>query len=272
MARRKKSTVTISLFPFLSILACVIGTLTLLITAMALGQMDNEAIHSAERYQKLKDQLEEELRRIEELEAQIKQLDAAASDEGKQKQEATKRLQELTRQIEALKAEAARIREEEPPEIDIPIVDEEAHKKRMAELKQEMDLLAEEIAKLKAELGDRVEAAESKVIIQPSGSGMDLDPVFVECTTGGLTLLEETPPHRIRRAEIATDETFLKLLESVADRPKGIVIFLVREDALGTYFAAHSVAYENGARDGKLPVVGQGTIDLSVFDEVRNTN
>ena len=35
MARRRKKSITVSLFPFMSILACVIGTLTLMLTAMA---------------------------------------------------------------------------------------------------------------------------------------------------------------------------------------------------------------------------------------------
>ena len=46
MARRRKKSITVSLFPFMSILACVIGTLTLMLTAMALGQMDNEVVYS----------------------------------------------------------------------------------------------------------------------------------------------------------------------------------------------------------------------------------
>ena len=41
----------VSLFPFLSVLACVIGTLTLMIAALALGQMDNPTVASAERYE-----------------------------------------------------------------------------------------------------------------------------------------------------------------------------------------------------------------------------
>ena len=37
MARRKKRGIEISLFPFLSILACVIGVLTLMITGIVLA-------------------------------------------------------------------------------------------------------------------------------------------------------------------------------------------------------------------------------------------
>ena len=42
---RKKRTLQISLFPFLSILACVIGILTLMITAIVIAQIDPESVN-----------------------------------------------------------------------------------------------------------------------------------------------------------------------------------------------------------------------------------
>jgi len=73
----------------------------------------------------------------------------------------------------------------------------------------------------------------------------------------------------VRRADMATDEKFRDLLQSIAKKPKGIIIFLVREDALGTYFAAYDIARARYARAGKLPVIGQGQIDLSVFKQLK---
>ena len=55
--RRRKKGVSVSLFPFLSILACVIGTLTLMITALALGQMDTDEMASELRLDYLKRQI-----------------------------------------------------------------------------------------------------------------------------------------------------------------------------------------------------------------------
>ncbi len=40
--KRKKNDLQVSLFPFLSILACVLGILTLMITAVVLSQANNE--------------------------------------------------------------------------------------------------------------------------------------------------------------------------------------------------------------------------------------
>ncbi len=263
MARRAKNKVTVSLFPFMSILACVIGTLTLMLTAMALGQMDNEVVYSAERHEKLQDQIKKEQQLLRELEKQLEEAGAGVDEE---LMNANLQREELERQIAAL--QDARDAPEEMPVV--PPVDDEKHKKRMAAIQEELAQLNEEIAKLTAQVAELGDAEESKVIIQPSGSGTDLNPTFVECTTAGLVFLEDNPPRRLRRADMAADESFLALLDGIAKQPKGIVIFLVREDALDTYFAAYNIARAHYARAGKLPVIGQGQIDLSVFKELKN--
>ena len=267
MARRPKNKVTVSLFPFMSILACVIGTLTLMLTAMALGQMDNDVILSAEKYDKLKRQIEQEKRRLFEVQKKLDEAEAGADDEVKKIADAKMRLEELERQIDALSELLDQPVDE--AEIEVPIVDAEKHKKRMDAIREEMAELNEQIAKLKPQVAELGDAEESKVIIQPSGSGVDLDPTFVECTASGLVFLEEQPPRRVRRDDMGSDEPFLALLDAIAKKPKGIVIFLVREDALDTYFAAYNIARGRYARAGKLPVIGQGQIDLSVFKQLQ---
>ena len=58
MGRRQESGDNeVSLFPFLSILACIIGVLTLMISTLALSQMDTEAVVAAEAYEKLEEDL-----------------------------------------------------------------------------------------------------------------------------------------------------------------------------------------------------------------------
>ncbi len=262
MARRAKNKVSVSLFPFMSILACVIGTLTLMLTAMALGQMDNEVVYSAERYKKVEDQIKEEQQLLRKLQEQLKEAGAGMDEE---LMKANLRREELERQIAAL--QDARETPAEMP--DIPPVDEEKHKKRMEAIQKELAQIHEEIAKLQPKVAELGDAEESKVIIQPSGSGTDLEPTFVECTAAGLVFLEEEPPRRLRKADMAADEAFLALLDRIAKQPKGIVIFLVRDDALDTYFAAHDIARSHYARAGKLPVIGQGQIDLSVFNQLK---
>ena len=267
MAKRNRvKKQVVSLFPFLSILACVIGTLTLLITAMALGQMDNDTVASAEEFQRVQDDIEKERKTIEEIEKRIKAAEDEAGDALKELADARVRLEELLLKKEALLARMDEKDDEEKPPIEIPNVDEEKHKKRMEALQAEIAQLEALIEELAAQLKERGgPVREAEVIIQPTGSGVDLEPTFVECTAAGIVLLEADPPKRVRRADLAGDEDFRALLDDVASRPKATVIFLVRDDGLPTYFAASGVARSRYARNGKLPVIGQGSIDLSMF-------
>ena len=270
MARRKRgSKLTISLFPFLSILACVIGTLTLLITALALGQMDNDTVASAEEFQRVQDAIKKELRLIERVQARIEKAEGDADDALKELADARVKLEELRLKKEALLAlNDEKDDEEDKPPIEIPIVDEEKHKKRMAEIQAEIVQQEALIERLAAELKERGgPVREAEVIIQPTGSGVDLEPTFVECSAAGIVILEADPPKRVRRADLAGDEDFRSLLDDVASRPKATVIFLVRDDGLPTYFAASGVARSRYARNGKLPVIGQGHIDLGTFNK-----
>ena len=266
MPKRNRKKLEVSLFPFLSILACVIGTLTLLITAMALGQMDNDTVANAEAHQRVQDDIKRELELIEKIKALIKKAEEAAGDTMKKLADARVKLEELLLEKESLMDPGDEEGAEKKPPVEIPKVDGEKHKARMAQIQKEIVQQETLIAELAAELKKRGgPVREAEVIIQPSGSGSDLEPTFVECTAAGIVLLEADPPKHIRGADLANDEDFRVLLENVAIRPKATVIFLVRDDGLPTYFAASGVARSRFARNGKLPVIGQGNIDLSMF-------
>ena len=69
--KKKKADLEISLFPFLSILACVIGILTLMITAIVIAQIDPEAVN-----EKIETALEDDEEFQKKMEEQKKELDA----------------------------------------------------------------------------------------------------------------------------------------------------------------------------------------------------
>jgi len=261
--RRRRAKQSISLFPFLSILACVIGTLTLLITALALGQMDTDEVASGLRLDYLKRQIKKNEDLIERLRAEIAKVESNADDVQKQLADAMVELERLKRLKEiAFK----KMENPEEPEIEIPTVDTEAHKQRIAQMEEELQKQEEMKSQLLAELKERKKPPEeAEVIIQPGGSGVDLEPTFVECAASGIVVYEGEEPRRVRGAELNSDEGFLALLDRIAAQPKATVIFLVRDDGLGTYYAARAVARSRYARNGKLPVIGHGKIDLSMF-------
>ena len=262
--RRRKQGVKVSLFPFLSILACVIGTLTLMITALALGQMDTDEVASELKLDYLKRQIARTRAEIERLEKKLEEVESGADELLKRIADARVELDRLERLRKSLFGQ----QDEEPkPEIDVPLVDEEKHKKRIAQMQEELSTQEKRKTELVAELNERGKPPEeAEVIIQPGGSGVDLEPTFVECGASGVVVYEGQP-WRVRRADLATDEKFLALLDRVAAQPKASVIFLVRDDALGTYYAARSLARSHYARNGKLPVIGHGKIDLSMFEK-----
>ena len=51
----------------------------------------------------------------------------------------------------------------------------------------------------------------------------------------------------------------------VATTTDATVIFLVRADGLSTYYAASKLCDDRSIRNGKLPVAGDGRVDLSRF-------
>ena len=268
MARRKRSDGEgISLFPFLSILACVIGVLTLMIAGLALSQMESDPnVAKLEELEKAKndDRQEEEEAKI--LQAQVDRAESSADDSAGKLAEAQRKLQELMKLVDE---EIKKNQAGNQPAPLIPEVDEDAHQKRMADLAKEMQELEDEIKRLQEELKLRDQPPEEAVVsIRPGGSGVDLKPTFVECTRVGLVLHTGDKPTRVRRADVASDKTWLELLDKIAKSNKGTVVFLIRDDAMGTYYAARNVALEKGARNGKLPVIGHGNLDLSVFENL----
>lgn len=256
----------VSLFPFLSILACVIGTLTLMITALALGQMDNDTVASAETFERVKREAKKSEKEIVRLRSELEQAEEGTDDSQKELARLREQLARIQRDVQA----AIDANKEPPPEVEMPRLDTAAHEKRMKALESELTQVAAQIKELLALLAKRKKPPpEAEVRIQPSGSGVDLVPTFVECTGRDIVMYDREPPRRVPRTEIATDKEFLALLDRIAKAPKATVIFLVRDSGLGTYYAARGQAQARYARNGKLPVIGKGKLDLSLFEEVK---
>lgn len=271
MAKRKRSDgESVSLFPFLSILACVIGTLTLMITAVVLGQMDREQSpevrQRAEEFEKLQQQLAADREEVEKL----KQLMAAAEDLREELAAALDEISQLEREQKAQLDESGKT-DSEGAKL---LAEANRLRKRIAELEPDLPELKIQIEQLEQELKSRKDPPqEAEVVVRPGGSGVKLDPTFVECTTNGVVILDEKNPITIRRGDLNKEGgAFHQLLDRVAGTKDGTVIFLMRPDAVGTYNTARNVARThygpNGyCPNGKLPVSTQGRIDLSLFKQ-----
>ena len=258
MARQAKDDEDdVSLFPFLSILACVIGTLTLMITALAIGQMDTPVVAQAEEAEQIEQNLADKQQEVKQLRQQLRQ---SAKNVGELfNQEA--QLVQLKDQVSKTKQELDDLSKKVDP--NLVQVDYEA---KLQELQQEKALLDEKLTLVRAELGEREENLEAVVQVRPGGSGVDFEPTFVECRADGIVIYEnDKEPHQVARGQIGSDVRYLALLDEIAASKDRIVTFLLRADAIATYYQARGVAQARYARNGKLPVLGKGKLDLSLF-------
>ena len=251
--RRRDEEDGISLFPFLSVLACVIGLFTLLITAFAVVQIDTDGVAQAE-------ELEHVAAEIVEVDAELADLEARSAAAGEKMQE----LQQLQAELNAVTAQLDQLRAK-MPSVEAPI-DLEALRAQIKALEEEIARLKEQVSALEKQVADLPAPPKGAVVeIRPGGTGVDIEPTFIECRSDSIVLHEANPPKRIPRGEIATNPDYLAALKNVAAGEKRSIIFLLRSDAIDVYYAAADVARQNYARNGKLPVIGQGEIDLSVF-------
>lgn len=254
MARpRRRTRPSVSLFPFLSVLACVIGVLTLLIAATAIGQIATDAI-DLELYENLEREIASGRRRLAELtglQQEIARLDeeliGARSDH-----DALARDRETARN--ALEQSA-------PLRRRLLEVDE-----RVASLERELESIDDSLEKSREEIA-RLHAARTQapIVVRPSGSGHGLEPHFAECREDGLVIYEgrerratEIPTHRI-----ATSAEYRRFLRRVRFRDGATVIFLIRSGGVPAFESAARQAATSGVRHGEIPLPGDGELDFS---------
>ena len=260
--RRHGSDDDVSLFPFLSIIACIIGVLTTMIATLSLAQTDTPDVALIEDYERKQKQIAETEQRIRKL--AVSSSVALEIREEKQLLDMTLvELQELLVELERIEQELA---EQQKVKIVIPPVDPQA-RETVADMQAEFESLRENIAQLEKEIEQRKIDSEANVTVLPQGSGLNFKPHFVECAAGAIVLHDGPSPKRIRAADMAKDGDFIKLLETVANGKDDSIVFLIRSDALGSYRAAKRLCDERGIRNGKIPVAGKGRIDLSAFTQ-----
>ena len=264
MARRRaESDNPVSLFPFLSILACVIGTLIFLSSSLALSQIESEPE-------------EELLQRVEEL----KQLKARKQEMEHTLEELTPMLEDLEKYREALRklqAEAEKLRkklaEREDPEARKRLEELLQRQKELQELieqrRREIAALREKLEELRRDIEQRRRVLSAPtVVVMPSENsgrqpGRGTESVFVEADGEGLILDPDGEKTRVTKSQLKKDGEFLKIIDYVADKEDRVLVFLLRNDGIETYRTAERFARHRGAVVAKLPLIGDGMLDLS---------
>lgn len=256
---------SVSLFPFLDIMASLIGILVLLITAATLAQISKDVEDTSDAQAAAKAQA-----RIVQYRAIRKRLTAETREE-ERLQELVEQAEAARQQLEQLQAEAKRLEAERTAARELsekmPPLQAEAERlqKLIEEAEPKLKELQQRLAELRTQLANRKEAGSSEIQILPSGSGYDLVPTFVECSANSVVLHDRPEPLRIPTGQLAASEPFAKLLDNVKSQAKGTVVFLVRPDGASTYQTARNIARRQYVTNGKLAVAGQGKLDLSMF-------
>ncbi len=267
MARRRTSTEgRVSLFPFMSILACLIGILTLLISvSMMIKQNEREGYTEEELERakkndqlvrteqkvrqeniKLKERLEKEKKTVAELQ-HLKEKKAALtlklSELNKAKGMTDAQLQKV---VENLKIETQRLKAEHP------------------KLQKRIDELLAELKKRKIKPKEN-----DSVVIRPPGVGRNIprNLFFVECNSTGIVIRDKGNANIVvSTAAIPTNSKFAQFCNKVKGTRDSMVLFLVRRSGNTSYLWAAGIAETKfEVKNSKLPVPRDGEIDLSRF-------
>lgn len=274
--RRASSGDEVSLFPFLSILACLIGALVLLIVVLAVSQAGKaegrsaEEIRMAQDYLRMKKELEERKQLDLALKEKIAELEKL-QEEVEEKQQRFIKLRRLLDSSKEVQQQNEQISQQLQKELDNLLVEIDGLKKQQVSAK-------EEIAKLEAELKAR-KVPESKkvppVVVQPSGSGMSegTKVYFVECSAGALKILGAWgEDYRLGATPeiVVADAAYNHFLYEVAKDKNSLILFLIRDDGQGPFNnGAGRAEGDYKIRIGKLPIPGRGQLDLALFEKYR---
>jgi Na+-transporting methylmalonyl-CoA/oxaloacetate decarboxylase gamma subunit len=277
MAKRRASGEgEVSLFPFLSILACLIGALVLMIVVLVISQMGKaegrtpEEIQRAQDYIKLKKEIEER----KELDVVLKEKLATLEKLQKaieEKQQQFIKLRKLLSTSKDIQDANLKISQQMQKELDDLMLEIEGMKKQQAESKKEIEALMAEIKKRQVPPDKKI----PPVVVQPSGSGMaeDSKVYFVEAAGGGLKILGAWgEDYRLSATAevVVADVAYNHFLGEIAKNPKSLLLFLIRDDGQGAFNnGAGRAANDYNIRVGKLPIPGKGVLDLAMFDKYR---
>jgi hypothetical protein len=271
MARREE--IRVSLFPFMSVLACTIGALTLLLASLSLSAVTPRDAPRADG-------------------------DGAAARGGPRAPTAASPAGPVAppvpsanpaptpdrdglaaaQQLEALWGEVDESLAARGMPTGLSLEDLE---NRLASARQSKRLASDLAELLAAERAlaterDRVETSiavlESRretlpILIDPTGLSRHLEPWFVECDARGITAYRASDgyAHFVPRDELGPSDDYGRYLRRLRAIPGALLVLLVRPDGLATTDLAARLAHEAGVRVARLPLPGKGELDWALL-------
>jgi hypothetical protein len=259
----------VSLFPFMSILASLIGILTLLIAlSMAANQrkegMTQEEVDRAQQFKSLEFLVKKKRDELELAKKDLEKNNLTALELEKLK----KMLLELEKQKSEL--DQAKLAPEDELKAKIQLYTEEK-----VVIEKEQPVLQKKIEELNAKLAQLKEIPEPKeaVKINPPRMGVKAPRhlFFIECNSSGIVLRGANDKDIPVSFESVKAGTSVEYAEFVGNAKKSsgddyAILFLVRKGGRLAYEYANAAAeLDFKAKTAKLPIPNDGKIDLSLF-------
>lgn len=264
--------VRVSLFPFMSVLACTIGGLILLLTTLSLTDVapSNGAGGGADAAASDSDSKGPAREAAGRAQGDAPAATAAGGDPASERA--------LLERVEALFGRVDRLLEArgeaQSPSLRVLEArsDALARDRRLvrdrAALAGEARALAKERDTIEAEIAVLESRRETlPILIDPTGLSRHLEPWFVECDARGGMLLRAQDDLSIfvSREELSMGGDFGRYLRRLRAQPGALLVLLVRPDGLKTKDIAETVARQAGVRVASLPLPGRGELDWSLL-------
>jgi len=230
--RRNNSGEGVSLFPFMSILACLIGILTLMISvSMSVKQMETEGRSEQEKALALENR--DLKKQAAELQEQLEKADTRLEKENSTAAQLAK-LKDLKIVLKQKLEEIELAKDPEKTDAELEKIIENL-KNEIAALKRERPSLEKKLEELKAELAKRKNPPKpvESVVIRPSGSGVRAASrlFFVEANSTGIVILtDDGKKTTVSTAAIADNPEYAKFLVNVKATRDPMILFLIRRD------------------------------------------
>ena len=268
MAKARKSSVEVSLFPFLSILACTIGILVMILCSVIISQIEPEGIKKVE---KEKTENNKRIKKLDELELQ--------------KRELLKKLKEFERvlttdvdfagKIKSVQAEVAKKQKIEKALLKKKIKVKTLDDALAVKMRQKDELLAS--IEKKKEFNKRLLAALKKererihkrlrIVSTGGGSVGGVEATYVECSDKGLTIIGDQSI-AVSKGTLLKNKEWQSLLKQNSGKSKKTLVFLLRPSvkAIESYYEAKKLLdkyypyVDNAVNSSKIPLVSYAPI------------
>lgn len=258
MARARVSAVpNVSLFPFLSILACLSGALVVMICVLTIMQVTTSGTTAA-KTNPLAIEMKEIQNQLNQFRSFTDNLTTAEAIEKR-----LIMLRDLSEGAETTDLLRARIQKEV-----------ENLQTVIANLQNDQPRLQKEITRLKEDLAERrINPGDLKpaLRVQGGGSGFAVGrKLFVIEANSDSVVVHRSKEDRFRvsGATIGADKDYNAFLGEVAQSKNHLVLFLVRVDGWNSYVRGAGWAEQQfKLATSKMPIPGQGKVDLSEFEK-----